>query len=627
MKKISFNVILTVALLLATLIILTACFGGKDVADGDQTQQSEETVENITLFENGEYKVGFIYPALGDPEVTVLRNELIQAFKSKTGVNPVFKKDDAVENDDNALEFVFGETSRPQSAAPDGVDEDHDSYYSVCFIGNKLIVNGSDSYQLEIAMRYFIDNYLSGDKVDTLAVPENLNDGNVLKDFTREYWDLPSIPAYPEGEGKNSIIANVYNCGTTIKDYSAGGKTEDSSLLQSVKKTNLDEFEDYMKKLESFGFEKEYGNTIDDNVYAGYYDGKQRVYLTYNGYLSKAKIVLDPSGISLEEFGYEYTPKAGEYSEYYMYGIPMVDGTDAGYPNSGMLFVIRCADNSIIVIDGGDANNQMSEGPLAGFNDFLHEITSTPKGEKIIISAWFMTHYHADHQLGFLNFLRAYGDSYELQRVIANLPTDDALTWNGVDWSTAKMRDWNAFLNANYPDCKEIKVHTGQKINVADLTLTVLYTHEDNLTGNNSGFNSSDSNDFSTVMMIDNGEMSMLILGDANTRTQSVIINAFSAKTLECDILQATHHMIYHLDTIYKRTKATYVYIPQSEIVAANDKPEYAINGTTYKEKRDMLYEMFGEENCYFGGNGTVGYATINGKLTKVFQEDFVRGI
>ena len=50
-------------------------------------------------------------------------------------------------------------------------------------------------------------------------------------------------------------------------------------------------------------------------------------------------------------------------------------------------------------------------------------------------------------------------------------------------------------------------------------------------------------------------------------------------------------------------------------------------NPESITAKRDMLYEMFGEENCYYSGNGTVGYASINGKLTKIFQEDFVRGI
>lgn len=627
MKRLTLKLIILCALALTATLLLCAC-GGDDVTDGTDTGEEtqaatdKEVTEGMVLFENGEYKFTFIAPALADLEVTELRNELARAFKAKTGVTPTFKKDDAVEASADSPEVLFGQTDREASGAPEGTDEERDAYYSVYVTGNKLVINGSDSYQLGLAVDYFIENYLSGDKVETLSISPDINKSEVLKGYTRSYWGLPSIPAYPEG--KNLLYSGTYNCGTTIKNYAAG-ITDDSSILQRVKKTDTEEFAAYIKKLESYGFKKEYESGIENNFYVGMYDGKQRIYLTYSDVNSVAKIVLDPTGMSLDEFGYSYTPKAGEQSVYYQYGIPMADGTGNGHPNCGMLLVIKCADNSVIVIDGGDGDKQMNATALAGLNDFLHNITDTPTTGKIRISAWYMTHYHSDHILGFYDFLSTYGDSYTLERVIANLPTDDALAWNGLSWSTGIIKKWNTLINAKYPECKDIKVHTGQEIQIADVTLTVLYTHEDLLTDAGK-FNSTDSNDMSTVIRVDNGKMSMLVLGDANTRTQSEMMKTFTAATFKCDILQAAHHMIYELNTIYKWAAPSIVYVPQNSVVAQNNEAEHAVNGTTYLQKLQTLINLVGEENLYFGGDETVGFASVDGTLTKVYYRDGVIG-
>jgi len=519
---------------------------------------------------------------------------------------------------------LFGLTDRAESAYPEGLDDERDAFWRVCWQGNKLVINGSDCYQLGLAVDYFVENYLSGEKTDTLSVPTSIDEQKILKGFTRSYWLLPSIPSYPEGQ--NLLYSGTYNCGTTIMNYAAGGETEDSSVLQRVKKTNATEFEAYIAKLESYGFKKEFENTLEQNRYVGLYDGNQRVYLTFSGKNSNAKILLDPTGISVDEFGYSYEPKAGEQSEYYMYGIPMADGTGNGHINCGMLLVIKCADNSVIVVDGGgDKQEQMTEKALEGFNEFLFDITDTPEGGKVRISAWYMTHYHGDHVKGFYEFLNTYGDSYELERVIANLPTDAALNWNGQNWSITFIKKWNTFIKQKYPGCKEIKVHTGQKIQIADVTLQVLYTHED-LLKDNGEFNSTDSNDMSTVIRVDNGKLSMLVLGDANSRTQSEMTKTFTGETFKSDILQAAHHMIYELPTIYNMTKPSIVYVPQNYTVAQNTEVEQMVNGTTYKQRLETLIKLVGLENLYFGGDETVGFASVDGKLTKVYHVEGVIG-
>ena len=626
--------------MLAAMLLLCGCIGDKgntDTTEGqEQSTDTSVTVDQRVIFENGEYKAGFVYSALSDTEVTALRNELSRAFKAKTGIMPSFKKDEVVDNDEATFEVVFGQTDRPASKAPEGVDEKTDAYYFVGFVGNKLVINGSDSRQLALAVDYFVENYLAGDKEETLYIPEDIEGIKVLKDYTRPLWDLPTVPAYPMGTN-NAVQANVYNCGTTIQDYATQGKTENSCELQMITKTNINEFSEYVTKLESFGFTKEYENAIDENYYVGMTDGEQRVYLTLNGKLSRAKVVVDPSGMSLDEFNYTYTPKAGERSEYYLYAIPMSNGLlpengGSGKAISGMFMIIKCADNSVIIIDGGDGgtdetSTQMNSEAYAALDVFLKEITNTPEGGKVRISAWYVTHYHSDHIYGFMSFLKAYGDDYELERIFANIPTDDAVVWwDGMDWTVALLKELRAFVNSKYPNCKELKVHTGQVIRIADVKLEILYTHEDNLT-NAGKFNSTNSNDTCVVAKADNGLMTMLVVGDINTGAETVINTLYEAATVKVDIFQASHHMMYPLERLEKRVDPKVIYIPQNRDFAGKTGVLWAGSSYTWVGIRDSYYAMVGAENCYFGGSETVGYAVVDGVLTRIYYSDTVHGM
>ena len=268
----------------------------------------------------------------------------------------------------------------------------------------------------------------------------------------------------------------------------------------------------------------------------------------------------------------------------------------------------------------------MNSTAYAGLDEFLHEITGTPDSQKVRIAAWYLTHYHADHTYGFYEFLVKYSSKYSLERIIANLPADRQLESEGssFNWASGIIKKWNALINSKYPECKEIKVHRGQELHIADLTLRVLYTHEDLVT--DSGvFNSSDKNDTSTVIRIDNGDMSMLVLGDANTRTENELRRVFSAATFKSTIVQAAHHGMYTLHNVYKEASPTLFFVPQCLKTLSNDKIMWEGAGT-YKAQRDYMYGIVGEENCYWGGDETVGFAVVGGELTKVYHSKEVIG-
>ena len=114
----------------------------------------------MVLFENGMYNATLVSPALADLEVSGIRVELATALKRKTGMPIIYKRDDATLIDDSAFEILLGNTNRPQSAYPEGADEETDAYYCVEIKGNKLVINGSDVYELKRAVDCFIYKYL-----------------------------------------------------------------------------------------------------------------------------------------------------------------------------------------------------------------------------------------------------------------------------------------------------------------------------------------------------------------------------------------------------------------------------------------------------------------------------------
>ena len=636
MRKNLYRVVAALLLMASLLGVCTSCNlfeKGKDNNDGGNREQPKA---DLVIFENGKYAVDFIYPAAADADVSAIRNDLRASFKAKTGITPNFRGDDKSDADAAVFEVLLGNTNRPESAKPEGVAEGTDSYYVVAVVGNKLVINASDPYQLEVAVDYFVEKYLSGDVVEALIVPATVSEQKIFKDFAREGWKLNSVPAYPAGV--NKLSTGVYSCGTTITDMTSNRDKSDVTL-QRVDKTTPAEFEAYLAKMDSFGFEKEYENLTSENFFLTYKAKDQRVHISYRPAASEVQVIHDPKGIGVEEFGYTYTPQADERSEYYLYGLPMSDGKGNNHPNCGTLSVIKCADNSVIIIDGGEYEGEgdkkqplqqmYSQEVMDAFDAFLHQITGTASGEKVRVSAWYLTHYHSDHTRGLLEFFKRYNANYELERVIANIPISNCggssirFSDTMLKWAYQQLDGWSNLIKATYPNCRELKVHAGQKIQIADVALNVIYTHED-LIGSSARFSSGDSNDTSTVIRADNGKMSMMILGDIGQTAQARIKKYYSGETLKSDVVQPAHHLINNVFDIYNQIQPTYALVPQSYECSQS---QANVSGEgTYISRYNKLISFVDRENCYFAGNETVGLAVIDGKIQVCYHVEGVVG-
>ncbi len=629
MKRTFLRVIATVLLMGCMMGACSSCGLLDSIFKEDQGDPGS-VVSDMVIFENGKYNCEFVYPASADSSVAELRNELRTAFKAKTGINPSFKDDGKSDANAEVFELLLGNTNRPESMAPQGVTEGSDSYYTVAVVGNKIVINGSDSYQLGVAVEYFIETYLSGDVAEKLAVSADLSEQKILKDFTRASWKLNGIPAY--AAGVNTLIANAYNSGTTITNLSDANRNKSDVTLQRIEKTTMAEFEAYLAKLESFGFQKEYENLTAENLFLTYTSEDQRVHVSFKPAISEVQVISDPNGTSVEAFGYSYTPKAGERSEYYLYGLPMTDCNGNNAPNCGTLSVIKCADNSVIIIDGGEyegeGGTQMYGDKVMGdFDAFLHQITGTASGDKVRVSAWYLSHYHSDHTRGLLEFFKRYCENYELERVIANIPIENcggsstSFSAEMTGWSYRILDGWSNLIKTKFPSCKELKVHSGQKIQIADVSLDILFTHEDLLNSINR-FSSNDSNDTSIVTRFDNGQMSMFSLGDAGRTTEAKLRKIYTELSLKSDIVQPAHHLINNVFKVYDAIQPTIALVPQS-YECSQSKSKVGEEGS-YIERYNKLISFVDEANCYFAGNETVGLAVVDGQI-QVIRHDIQR--
>ncbi len=651
MKHFKRSLSLTIALLmcLAAMVTLFSCKDDtpdsttSDTLDG--TQQGDDktptTAVDLTIFDGAEYAGKLVYPESADD----IRKDVSNALKESLGERPDAVVDSQAAADENAVEILIGSTNRPESAQVASSNA-NDAWYFVGVVGNKLVINGSNSYMLSKAVSYFIETVLGAaveDTAFTLKISDNKNE--VLVDYSHVDWRIYEIP-YFKGEMAAYSTA-VYTSAKLLSEYNK--MDSDFVRLLTVTKTNETEIGAYIEKLKSFGFTEAVRDTVDKNVYVTMTREDETVYMYYTTGGSSVKVIYDNVSDTVAEVSTPaMTPAAGEGAVFYQYGLNqdpyMFPNTGVeGYPNNGMMYIIKCADNSVIIFDGGSAS-QMTDSndskPMEELDAFLHEITGVAEGEKITIAAWILTHLHGDHTQGFAKFITAYAEKYDLKAICSNVPYNYALEQSGSSVMTVK--NLSSYLNIMYPELKEIIVHTGQKLTFADVTVQIMYTHEDLAAALTGAASYGQFNNTTTVYKVYTENMSMMILGDAIDLPEDYMLKAYSEETLKCDIVQVAHHAHDGVDNIYDSIKASIYLVPNSyggweyrevdyegknwpmyirgEVLEGNILPKYCKN---YGEEGEMLF---------FTGKSTltVGFGYVDGEIKVVYEPeplDTVQGL
>lgn len=569
----------------------------------------EQVQENpLVLFDENGYKFKLVYSYQRQDWEDAAIVRLYDGLEDLCGSAPELIVDAELADTEGSREIIIGSTNRPESAFPElGAA---DSYWSVVIGDEKVVINGNNEYAIGLAVDHFLSQWAQEDFTGTLVMSEEQTKEVTMKDYYREGWLLKNIPAY---QGSNVLATNLYSCGTYLTEY--GKKDATNLVMQSVRQTTAEEADAYAKIMLANGYTEESHTSIENNQFYRFVKDNQRVYVNFYGNEGRATIELDESGkLSALLGSYTYEPKAGEQTEYYMFGLKMdpygyslkQEKNTSGYIDNGACLVVKLADNSVILIDGGAAQ-QMGKEDADRLYRFLCGITDTQEGNVIKVAAWYITHFDSDHTCGFSAAITANPERYDLQRLVCNLP----------DLAVTSKTDYNAIVSPNgavrknYPDVQEIRLRTGDVLQLADVTITTFFSHAD-FADEAGKYNTTNFNSTSTVAMFTSAAgMKMLVTGDSIAKAESIYCHNFSAESFKCDIMQQPHHNRTDISTLYEYANAQVMLFTQAV-------------GTLTENATDRTRSELAKQWCsewYCGGTETVGFQWTDGKAELIYRE------
>ena len=280
----------------------------------------------------------------------------------------------------------------------------------------------------------------------------------------------------------------------------------------------------------------------------------------------------------------------------------------------GMGYVIRLEDGRFIVIDGGGVNTGGVE--YDRLWNVLTELYKDAFGkaptarDPIVIAAWINTHSHWDHYEAFQQMLRKYGKTglLRMEYMLGNFPDDMSIY--AVQASTLHMGNGTAiptlqgYVNGGF---QYVKVHTGQKLYLANVTLEILMTYEDH-----NPRRICNSNDTCTVVRFEIANKdapaaaptTAIFLADA-FRFQSRYLCAMYGSYLQSDIVQLAHHGNIGCEkAVYEAIAAKVVLFPHqysafsSYTSGASSAWNYKVDYFVVNEQESVQYVFVAEAKC-----------------------------
>lgn len=370
----------------------------------------------------------------------------------------------------------------------------------------------------------------------------------------KDNWKL-DIPAYDGGR----ICNEIYLDGSgMISDEN--GPTGSESLMELVSHTNSEEFEIYCNKLVSSGFDVVFENNRNGIIAKAFVKDNKLYYVYLIESKNEVRIIEDNNTNCFEDFG--YSSCYGDGITVYQFDYPYADfgehRNEDIYSTNGMMYIIRLADNSLVVIDGGSIR-QSSDKNIDECMKFMHKITGTQETEQVRIALWYGTHGHSDHVTFFYKLIGYHHAEINLERVMFNYPSLSLVEHDG------RIDMYRERLAGFYPDIKYLCAHTGFTFDIANIKIDVLYSQEDAVSAGTGKTPVKNANDGSLVCMITAAGKKFLVTGDMNILAQNKLVEMYDKSVFKCDVIQAAHHL-YNADAvIYHYADADYVFCPMSE--------------------------------------------------------------
>jgi hypothetical protein len=386
------------------------------------------------------------------------------------------------------------------------------------------------------------------------------------------------------------IAKGFYNAGPMLKDDTAG-PTDEDSRMQIVCEVDADDFDQYVESVKASDGRVFLENTLTDDRCIGFeYNFKQ-----YHAYFSakrrEIRIIEDPSSLSLDKFA--YTEKGGRKTLLYAYGLysDPANGGGINTINCGMIYIIRLSDGSLFVVDGGYVFQHSKEANDALF-DFMFDIADKQDDGKIRISCWYFTHGHDDHTDGCTRILSRFHDKINLERVMHGFQSRSLC--RGFSPAYIDMKE--AVLKY-YPNVKTLKMHTGQKFCLSDMTVEVLFAAEDVI--NADALDVMPLRDFnatSTIVMFTINGRQFIMLGDTSAETEAFTEKYGHPQLWKADMVQVAHHCFNNLPKMYEWVHAPVASVPNRY---------YGAHAWDNIHKLREVLKYVKDGNVYYNGDAT----------------------
>lgn len=340
--------------------------------------------------------------------------------------------------------------------------------------------------------------------------------------------------------------SSVYDCG-------------DGAYMRLIKGAAESDFSKICGECEKLGYTIFQRNDLEENRHASYH-GDMLIHIYFCPSEKSLRVICDPFSARFECEEPKYERRCG--SALWQFE------NDHSYIDCGMCYILRCADNSFFIIDSG---HFLQPNDHKRIYRFLRE--RTPDGERTVIAGWFFSHAHDDHVSQFVDFIREYGSTVEIERLYYNdAPIDhrDSMSW-GESNKKYIRRFEDCARSCNIP---AVKLHTGQRFFVRNLRFDVLCTQEDVWPQSLENFNNT-----SCVLALEADGTRIIFPGDAADVESDIMTARYTEKTLGCGIMQQSHHGHSGASPeFYRRADAKTVMFPITKIKFDEEYPKQEAN-------------------------------------------------
>lgn len=339
-----------------------------------------------------------------------------------------------------------------------------------------------------------------------------------------------------------------FSAGKHQGTYESAGET----VIARYEKTTEADFDAYVADLRDAGYAIYDENQIEANRFASLTKEDVAVYVSWFSRTGTLRIIAEPKG--------ELCPLSDPFEARCETLLTGMKG-ETVVAGEGMGFIIRLADGSFCIIDGG-----MGDPDHVDSNKLMNILNAQKPAdaEKPVIAAWIFTHLHGDHIGVFNCFSLDHHDDVVLERLYFNFPKEEETAASEssymLDNSIYRYTQFKKNLADFYADVPVVKPHSGNRFSVRNAEFQVLYAYDDlyPTTILDGGMN-----ECSLLLKMTVGGQSILWTGDFAFNATDLVLAEYE-NALSADILQMAHHGWNGTEAFYAAVDPTYAILPIS---------------------------------------------------------------